>query len=312
MPRLCALSALFALLLPLLAAGLHGAEFAALLDGTPHEVVAFSGAPRAGASPPPRLDLAVSTHGHDLLLALEKHDALFAPGYEHVVIHRNGSVVSREPLSEHCIYRGRLYRADDSERANEIGDALVSVCDGEVEGRLRIGATHNLAVAPHPRGDGRHAVFHSHHWGESTRADEWTCGVSDDEEEDHNHRPMMGDAVGDRQRRRLLNGNVNKYVELIVVNDYARCQAFVDDGKTLGDMTTRSAGIVAVVDGLYKAGYTAAPFFACVLAPTASSPLALHAGQLVPGRAHCLLPAKPSPRSPDMSPDRARRAQVQH
>ena len=305
-------------LLPLQAVALHGAEFNELLRGTPHEVVSFTGAPSPGstASPPNRLNLAVSTHGHDLVIALEKHDTLFAEKYEHIVLHANGSVAAREPLGDHCIYRGRLFHAHDIARAKEVGDALLSVCSGDVEGSLRIGDSHTLAVAPHPAGGGFHAVFRHHHWGEATKSAEWTCGVDDGEhshathgfvtgptprEHEHGAAPRshaVGPAARDHERdaalhrhavghapherRRLVNGNVNKYVELVVVNDYARCQAFLNDGKTLSDMATRSAGIVAVVDGLYKGGYTAAPYFTCVFALCTAPPLCLRASYCAP------------------------------
>ena len=277
-------------LLPLQAVALHGAEFNELLRGTPHEIVSFAGAPSPGSTAPPprRLDLTVSTHGHDLIVALEKHNTLFADKYEHIIMHANGSVASRVPRGDHCIYRGRLFHAHDEARTSEVGDALLSVCSGRVEGSLRIGDTHTLAVAPHPAGGGAHAVFRHHHWGESTKSEEWTCGVDDGEHTAAPHSHAVGhatheherdaaprhDAAGHatHERRRLVNGNVNKYVELIVVNDYARCQAYVNDGKTLSEMATRSAGIVAVVDGLYKGGYTGSPYFSCVF-PLLSAPL---------------------------------------
>ena len=283
MERGRALSTLLVLVAPFLAAGLHGEEFATQLAATPHEVVDFLGEQH---NSPPTLRLEVSTHGYELIVALEKHTALFAPGFVHIAIHPNGSVLSREVRGPngHCIYRGYLFNASSTA---PIGDALVSVCDGKIEGRLRIGATHDLVVAPHPAKNGRHAVFHRADFD----ADGFECGVGDDEDSaaaehhhvhhhhvhDHDDHPTAGgdsDAVDEAtlrerssertsealdeatQRRRLITGNVNKYVELLVVNDKAHCDLFTDAGETLSDMTTRSAAIVAFMTALYNDGFT--------------------------------------------------------
>ena len=275
------LAVLLALLAPRLAAALHGEEFATKLAATPHEVVDFRGKQQHS---PPTLRLEVHTHGHELIIALEKHDTLFAPHFAHIIIHPNGSVLSREGHGPngHCIYRGHLFNASSTA---PIGDALVSVCDGKIEGRLRIGATHDLVVAPHPAKDGRHAVFQRADFDE----DGFECGVGDDEgsaaavshEHRHHHyhhdhdddhdvggHPEHDDdddrAMGDHrhdvdeatQRRRLITGNVKKYVELLIVNDKAHCDLFTDAGETLSDMTTRSAAIVAFMTALYNSGFT--------------------------------------------------------
>ena len=246
-----ALSALLALHLPLLAAGLHGEAFATKLAATPHEVVDFHG---EQLDSPAALRLTVTTHEHDLVVVLKKHDALFAPGYEHIIIHPNGSVLSREGHGPngHCIYRGHLFNASSTA---PIGDALMSVCDGQIEGRLRIGETHDLVVAPHPAKDGRHAVFRRADFDE----DGFECGVTDEEDaaaavHDHHHHHVDG-AHEATQRRRLITGNVDKYVELLIVNDKTHCDSFTDAGETLSDMTTRSAAIVAFMSALYASGY---------------------------------------------------------
>ena len=268
-------------LLPTATVALHGEAFHALLPSTPHEVVRFGGVPASKAS---TLSLTVDTHGHSLIVDLTRHATLYGPNYEHIVVHSNGSVVSREPAGEHCIYTGTIYDSSDVTRAAARGSAILSVCGGDVEGRLRIGATHDLSVSPHPNGDGLHLVMHHADWGKAIRTEEWSCGVHDDDDHDHNHRDgshghpglkLEGDRHDhfDRdvalpaQRRRLgafpngyvTPGSTNKYVEIVIVNDFARCEAFTNAGKTLSEMTTRSAGIMAVVDGLYQGGYTGVP-----------------------------------------------------
>ena len=288
--------ALLFALLPTATVGLHGAELHALLPSTPHEVVRFGGVPASKAS---TLSLTVDTHGHSLIVDLKRHATLYHPDYEHIVVHPDGSVVSREPADDHCIYTGTIYDSSDVKREAAAGDAILSVCGGDVEGRLRIGETHDLSVSPHPSGDGSHLVMHHADWGKAIGTEEWSCGVDDEDEHADAHlreeerRRLEGEAGHGRnhghghdhhqhsqhdhfdqhvafpapQRRRLgVNppgyvepGNTNKYVEIIIVNDYARCQAFLNDGKTLSDMTTRSAGIMSVVHGLYQSGYTGAP-----------------------------------------------------
>jgi disintegrin and metalloproteinase domain-containing protein 8 len=256
MERGRALSTLLVLVAPFLAAGLHGEEFATQLAATPHEVVDFLGEQH---NSPPTLRLEVSTHGYELIVALEKHTALFAPGFVHIAIHPNGSVLSREVRGPngHCIYRGYLFNASSTA---PIGDALVSVCDGKIEGRLRIGATHDLIVAPHPAKDGRHAVFRRTEFED----DAFACGVTDEEDAAaaDRHRERNAFHVDEAaQRRRLITGNVDKYVELLVVNDKAHCDSFTDAGELLGDMTTRSAAIVAFMSALYESGHSNAPNF---------------------------------------------------
>ena len=245
--------------------GLHGEEFYALLGSTPHEQIRVAGAGQHSV-PPPSLSLSLSTHGYDIVVTLVKHDALFAEGYEHITLNQDGTVSSREPMGDHCIYRGQIFDAKDA--ATPLGDAIVSVCEGAVEGRLRVGVEHDLVIAPHPLlGDGSHVVMHHSDYGITLGAEEWSCGVEDHGHPHHEHveHPLPQhhhrDVIAEEKRRRLLNGNLIKWVELVIVNDFARCDAFTSTGKTLGDMTTRSAGIVAVVDGMYAGGFSSSPNF---------------------------------------------------
>lgn len=107
---------LYVALAPLLASAVQGARLAARLDSIPHDIVDFHGE-QHGA--PPAMELTVMTHGHALVVALAKHETLFAPGYEHIVVDRDGSVASREPIgaSGHCIYRGHLFNASTTDRS---------------------------------------------------------------------------------------------------------------------------------------------------------------------------------------------------
>ena len=249
---------------------LHGEAFHALLQQTPHEITRIVNAHHA--VPPSKLSLSLrALDGRNLIVALTRHDELFAEGYEHITLRADGTVAKREPLltSGHCVYRGQIFDAEKE----QIGHALLSVCAGDVEGRLRIGEEHDLFVAPHPMNDGTHVVMRHADWGATIGAESWTCGVDDEvhheehshDEEQHSHDPSVTTEDSDpnlfEKRRRLLNGNVIKYVELLIVNDFARCDAFTTAGNTLSQMATRSAAIISHVDSLYASGHSAEPFF---------------------------------------------------
>ena len=250
---------------------LHGEAFHALLQQTPHEITRIVNAHHA--VPPSKLSLSLrALDGRNLIVALTRHDELFAEGYEHITLRADGTVAKREPLltSGHCVYRGQIFDAEKE----QIGHALLSVCAGDVEGRLRIGEEHDLFVAPHPMNDGTHVVMRHADWGATIGAESWTCGVDDevhheehshDEEQHNSHDPTVTTEDSDpnlfEKRRRLLNGNVIKYVELLIVNDFARCDAFTTAGNTLSQMATRSAAIISHVDSLYASGHSAEPFF---------------------------------------------------
>ena len=269
---------------------LHGDDVGALLSSTPHEVVTILG-PTPTNDGRKLVDLTLETHGRKLILALTRHDEIFHADYEHIVYGADGTVLERAPLEGHCIYRGHVFAADDAEHSEELGNAMLSVCGGVVEGRFNFDG-HELYVAPHPQNALSHVVFHHEHWAKSTGADGWTCGVEDagdltphfthahaatpapsgeEHAQAHAHAaaPALsgeergGGAAAEIGRRRLggTPGNTNKYVEMLIVNDYARCSAFTAQGKTLSEMATRSAAIMAVVDSWYYGGYTGSPNF---------------------------------------------------
>lgn len=132
----------------------------------------------------------------------------------------------------------------------------MSVCDGKVNGRMRIGWTQNLVVVPHL---GQHAVFHREDYESDESAEDdpddaaSSCGTAEREPS----APPTQLELEASSRRRLLNGNVDKYVELVIVNDFALCSAFLaaDPPETLDDMTTRSAVIVAMIDDFYNRAF---------------------------------------------------------
>lgn len=265
----------------LAADALHGDDVSAVLASTPHEVVSILG-PTPTNDGRKLIDLTVETNGRKIIVTLIRHDELFHADYEHIVYGADGTVQERKPFQSHCVYRGRVFAANDVARSKELGNAVLSVCDGFVEGRFGLDG-HELYIAPHPEDTESHVVFHHEHWAKSTGADGWTCGVEDDGDltphQHHHHRADdalhdHGDdglirevkergAAAEITRRRLAGtpGNTNKYVEMLIVNDYARCSAFTAQGKTLSEMATRSAAIMAVVDSWYYGGYTGSPNF---------------------------------------------------
>jgi hypothetical protein len=282
------------LLLPLFASALQGAEFEAALASTPHEVVAFDVQPPPFAATgttmnsgryPQRMTAAVTTHGRSLRVELEKHATIISQRFEHITMDEAGAIVSRETLGPdgHCVYRGRVYAARDTEQSEQLGDALLSVCDGNVHGEMRLGETDRLVVAPHPTQRGSHVVF-QHADYEAPGYAGRTCASGDRmgdhrpsflhrageghhdrhdasaEMEEHENgeahdQPPRHDAHVASSRRRLAFGAVNKEVEMLIVNDYARSNQFTGAGTPTGNMVSRNAAIVAIAEEHYHNGY---------------------------------------------------------
>ena len=272
-----------------LAQAMHGEDMGALLTQTPHEVVTIFGATPTndgGAS----IMLDVETQGKKLVVALTRNDDIFAEAYEHIVMNADGSVKETIPSGGFdCVYRGHVFAADDTAQTEELGNAMLSVCDGEIEGHLHFDE-HKLYIAPHPAQEDAHVVFRHDDWGKATHADEWSCGHDGAEENimttdptwaftneegksmiaashghDHEHDEHAHEAktTTSERRRRLAGtaGTIKKTVEMLIVNDYLRCKQFKADGKTLSQMTTRSAAIMAQVTDHYVNGFEASPNF---------------------------------------------------
>ena len=270
--QLATMTRILVVLLPLFASALQGAEFEAALASTPHELVTFDvQTPMNSGRYPERLTAAVTTHGRSLRVALEKHATIISQRFEHITMDEAGAIVSREPLGPdgHCVYRGRVYAARDTEQSEQLGDALLSVCDGNVHGEMRLGETHRLVVAPHPTQRGSHVVFqHADYEAPGYAGRKCSTGAGVQGHHDHHnasgemeaHEKFVenGDAHDQRprhdehvasSRRRLAFGAVNKEVEMLIVNDYERCEQFT------GNMVSRNAAIVAIAEEHYHNGY---------------------------------------------------------
>ena len=194
---------------------------------------------------PPRLSF--TAHHLDLHIDLEREDALFAATAEHFVVTPSNAVASRDALGGGDIHRGAVFA-----HGQRIGDALLTLRDGRVEGHLSANGT-ALYISHHH--DDLHAVFEQREWGKAMGAENWGCSVtgSDHSHAHHNERALVAD-----HRRRLLEGAEVKHIELVIVNDFARCAAFTAAGGSnpLGAMMTRSAAIVATANILFHNGFT--------------------------------------------------------
>ena len=218
------------------------ASYAELLAATPHDIVRID----PSDTTPPRLSF--TAHHLDLHIDLDqRHNALFATNAEHFVVTPTNAVASRDALDGGDIHRGAVFA-----HGQRIGDALLTLRDGRVEGHLSANGT-ALYVTHHH--DDLHAVFEQREWGKAMGAENWGCSVtgSDHAHANHNEHALVAD-----HRRRLLEGAEVKHIELVIVNDFARCAAFTAAGGSnpLGAMMTRSAAIVATANILFHNGFT--------------------------------------------------------
>lgn len=262
-------------LLPTLVLGLHGSAFEAQLASTPHTVADLTLLARSPASSryPDSLTLAMEHAGRELHIDLEKHETLYAPDYEHIEMAADGSVLARTPLGEegHCVYQGKVYNPHDVERSNAVGHALLSVCDGAVEGRIK-GLDYDFVVARHPTQSDRHAIFERDDYS-PPGYDNWKCGESETKsvpltklssrftEVDARARDRESSAhqhpSAPQRRRRLQapggpNGLETKLVQMLIIHDKSRC----DDFNNWAGRTTNAATIVAATDAIYAEGFT--------------------------------------------------------
>ncbi|XP_050167877.1 disintegrin and metalloproteinase domain-containing protein 19 isoform X2 [Myiozetetes cayanensis] len=163
---------------------------------------------------PLRAEVLVKAEGQELVLELEKNRNLFAPGYTETHYSHTGQAQTT-PLThtDHCFYHGVV-------RGREHSSVTLSTCRG-LRGLIVLSSNSSYILEPAPNSPNQHWIYRV----DNLRLQRGACGHQD-----------TGDAAEDwlrdfttgmkppRQRVKRDTLQATKYVELLLVADYAEFQ----------------------------------------------------------------------------------------
>ncbi|XP_059568927.1 disintegrin and metalloproteinase domain-containing protein 19 isoform X2 [Alligator mississippiensis] len=239
--RLRLLRSLLALLLPLpLAPAARPGETSAAGPEFPHEVVIPQWRALGSLSStkhPFKAEVKITAEGKDLILDVEKNEHLFAPGYTET--HYTPAGVPQTITlnrTDHCFYHGTVRGVGQSSVA-------LSTCTG-LRGLIVLSPNLSYVIEPVPESWEQHWVYRLEH----LKVPPGSCGYQHAEPTDRRRlqefvRPLNVTL----HRARRAAPEPMKYVELLLVADYAEFQ------KYHGDLRNRLVEVANYVDKFYKA-----------------------------------------------------------
>ncbi|KAM6356349.1 disintegrin and metalloproteinase domain-containing protein 19 isoform 2-T2 [Alca torda] len=202
--------ALSLLLLPPLPRGAVAAE------PQPEAVVPRWAAPRSpgGEKHPFRAEVKVTAEGQDLTLELEKNGNLFAPGYTETHYSQTGKPQTASLThTDHCFYHGVV-------RGRERSSVVLSTCRG-LRGLIVLSSNSSYILEPVPDSPDQHLIYRL----DDLRLQRGACGYqgTGDTAKDW-LRDFTTGMKPPRQRVKRETLQATKYVELLLVADYAEFQ----------------------------------------------------------------------------------------
>uniref|UniRef100_A0A8C3F1Z3 Uncharacterized protein n=1 Tax=Chrysemys picta bellii TaxID=8478 RepID=A0A8C3F1Z3_CHRPI len=163
---------------------------------------------------PFKAEIKMTVEGRELLLDVEKNEHLFAPGYTETHYTQTGrphTITFNH--TDHCFYHGVV-------RGLEQSSVTLSTCKG-LRGLIVLSSNLSYILEPVPDSQDQHLIYRSEH----LRLPRGTCGYLHKEPTTtHLLNPLTGRATAHHHRVKREDLQSTKYVELLLVADYAEFQ----------------------------------------------------------------------------------------
>ncbi|XP_030429038.1 disintegrin and metalloproteinase domain-containing protein 19 isoform X1 [Gopherus evgoodei] len=170
-----------------------------------------TGSPPISVKHPFKAEVKLTVEGRELILDVEKNEHLFAPGYTETHYTQTGmphTITFNH--TDHCFYHGVV-------RGLEQSSVTLSACKG-LRGLIVLSSNLSYILEPVPDSQDQHLIYRSEH----LRLPKGTCGdLHEEPTTTHLLNTLRGRATAHRHRVKREDLQSTKYVELLLVADYA-------------------------------------------------------------------------------------------